>query len=88
VGKRKPAAKRRKPAKKKAASNREAQWQAYRDLQHRVEKAWAKLRSDVRKKASPEAILKDRNELLLLLGECDYMAREAARLDGRWSRGL
>ncbi|OGN63504.1 MAG: hypothetical protein A3E80_01920 [Chlamydiae bacterium RIFCSPHIGHO2_12_FULL_49_9] len=65
---------------KKAGSNKRAHWSAFRTLQKRVDKAWGKLRSDVKKKASAQVILKDRNELLLLLGECNYMAKECMRV--------
>ena len=37
---------------KKAGSNKRAHWSAFRTLQKRVDKAWGKLRSDVKKKAS------------------------------------
>ena len=79
----------RRPAKRSKAvdspreatlNNRKAQWDVYRDLQKRADKAWAKLCKDVKKKAEPNVILEDRNNLLLLLGECNYMAGECMRM--------
>jgi hypothetical protein len=69
-------------SRKKAASvsNHKAYWDIYKDLQKRVDKAWLKLKSDVKKKAKPQVLLKDKTELLLLLGECNYMARECMRI--------
>jgi len=63
-----------------AKKNNSSHWATYRDLQKRAEKALAKLRSDVKKKASPSTLLKDKNALLLLLGECNYMARQCMRV--------
>jgi hypothetical protein len=37
----------------------------------------------VRRKAPPQIILEDRDNLLLLLGECNYMARECVRISNR-----
>jgi hypothetical protein len=51
---------------------------AYHELEKKIDKTWTKLRSDV-KKRSHRAIIKGRRDLLLLLGECNYMARECAR---------
>lgn len=34
------------------------------------------LKKDIKNKATAEKILKDQNELLLLLGECNYIVRE------------
>ena len=60
-------------------ANRNALWQAYRDLQRRADEAWAKFRNDVHNHAHAEVLVQDNNQLLLLLGECDYMARECMR---------
>jgi len=60
-------------------ANRNALWQAYRDLQKRADEAWAKFRNDVSNHANSEVLVQDNNQLLLLLGECDYMARECMR---------
>lgn len=78
----------RKTAAKKSASrvktvgvdNHKAYWAIYKDLQKKVEKAWTKLKADVKKKAKPQILIKDKTELLLLLGECNYMARECMRI--------
>ena len=62
-----------------AKRNKSAHWSTFRDLEKKAEKALAKLRSDVKRKASPATLLKDKNALLLLLGECNYMARQCMR---------
>jgi hypothetical protein len=79
------------PAKKKAApkakkttmspadKNREAQWKVYHHLRSKADAAIAKLTADMKRKAPADVILKDRNELLLILGECHYMASECSR---------
>ncbi len=60
--------------------NRAAQWKAYRELQMKADKAWEKFRDDVKKNARSDIIIKDNNYLRLLLGECNYMARECMRM--------
>ncbi len=62
------------------ATNRKALWKAYEDLQKRADRAWEKLQNDVHQSANSDVIVRDNNELLLLLGECNYMARECMRL--------
>lgn len=64
--------------------NRKAHWAVYRELQKKASKALAKLRSDANRRVSPEVLLQDRNNLLLLLGECNYLASECMRIKGRW----
>lgn len=77
-----PSAKRKKVAAGSSlTANRKAHWEAYKHLQTRCEKALAKIKADVRRKAKPAVILRDRNQLLLLLGECNYMARECMRFE-------
>ncbi len=61
------------------AANKKAQWATYKALQKKIDQTWNRLRLNVKKKAPASAIAKDRNQLLLLLGECNYMARECAR---------
>jgi hypothetical protein len=55
------------------------QWKMYKALEKQIEEAWAKLRNDVKRRANPQTISRDKNHLLLLLGECNYMARECIR---------
>lgn len=64
---------------KAIAKNRKALWGTYQSLQKKVDVAWAKVRSDIKRKAKPQILIRDRNHLLLLLGECNYMARECMR---------
>jgi hypothetical protein len=69
-----------KKGKSSVAYNQKALWKAYQSLQARADKAWKKFRGDVRKNAKSDVIVKDQRNLLLLLGECNYMARECMRL--------
>lgn len=62
------------------AQNLGAYWNVYRELQKKIDQAWVKLRSDVKRKAASHVILEDRNNLMLLLGECNYMAAECKRI--------
>lgn len=68
-------------------SNKEAHWKAYKLLQAKVDKAWTKLQSDVRKKAPINVLIRTKNQLLLLLGECNYMAKECMRSDAKAKKG-
>jgi hypothetical protein len=82
--KRKPAARKKTTSKKQVSvSNRDAHWKAYKLLQAKVDKAWAKLQADVRKKAPIDVLVRNKNQLLLLLGECNYMVRECMRSDAK-----
>lgn len=76
VDKKKTVKKAKASSKKEIEANHKAHWKAYVELQKRVDKAWEKLQADVRRKASPSVLIRNKNELLLLLGECNYMARE------------
>lgn len=60
--------------------NRAAHWKAYRELQAKADKAWETFRADVKKNARSDVLIRDHNHLRLLLGECNYMARECMRI--------
>ena len=60
-------------------TNKKMHWNVYKTLQKEVNKAWMKFKNNVQKRASLEEISQSKNHLLLLLGECDYMAREYQR---------
>ncbi len=77
-----------KPITPRAATiaNRAAQWKAFRELQTQADRAWKKIHADVRRRAPQNIILRDQKHLLLLLGECNYMARECMRLNDRQKR--
>jgi len=79
--------KKKKTAVKSATFNRQAQWKAYRELQMKADKAWEKFRSDVKKNAKSDILIRDHNHLLLLLGECNYMARECMRMASKGKKG-
>lgn len=69
--------------KQSVAKNRKAQWDVFRDLQKKASRAWTKLRADVKRNASPEVLVQGRDHLLLLLGECNYLAGEYMRMGRR-----
>ena len=73
-------------AKRAISTNRQAQWNVYRILERQITQAWTKLREDVKKGANPQILNRDKNNLLLLLGECNYMARECSRTQNRARR--
>jgi hypothetical protein len=73
----------KKPSKKSILANKAAHWEAYKELQKRVDNAWEKLQADVKRKASPSVLIRNKNQLLLLLGECNYMARECMRFSSK-----
>jgi alcohol dehydrogenase class IV len=87
-----PARKRRKVSakvvelRKEVKINESAQWTAYQQLQRQIERAWHQLRTDVEHNANPHELIRDKNELLLLLGECNYMASECMRVNAKKKR--
>lgn len=83
VSKRRVSRKAKTSAKKSLSTNKSAHWEAYNELQKRVDKAWDKLQADVKRKASPSVLIRNKNHLLLLLGECNYMARECMRFSSK-----
>jgi hypothetical protein len=65
----------------KTSSPGQKAWvKAYQDLQKQASDAWEKYQSNVKKKAKMNVIAKDHLRLVLLLGECEYMARECMRM--------
>jgi hypothetical protein len=80
-------ARRKKIAVKSVAFNKKAQWKAYRELQMRADKAWHKFRADVKRNAKSDVLIRDHSHLLLLLGECNYMARECMRIASKGKSG-
>lgn len=45
-------------------------------MKKRIQNSLDKLKKDIKQNASIEVIEKDNNELLILLGECNYVVRE------------
>jgi hypothetical protein len=66
--------------------NYEAMWKTYNQLKNRADQAIKKLNNDIRKNVDNETLMKDRADIILLLGECDYMAREYQKLSGKKSK--
>lgn len=56
--------------------NPQTQWDAYQAIEGQIYAAWKNLEHDVARGAHPSVLLEDRNRLMLLLGECNYLARE------------
>ncbi len=48
-------------------------------MQKRIDKALKKLKRDIKNNASYKTIEQDNNELLMILGECNYIVREFHR---------
>jgi hypothetical protein len=69
---------------KTPSKNSKAQWAAYKDLQKQVDRAWKTMKSHVNRRASAWQIAHDKNRLVLLLGECNYMVRELKRLERKF----
>lgn len=65
------------------ANNQKAHWKTYQGLQKEIDKTWTQLQTAVKKKARPDTLLAYGNRLLLLLGECNYLAHEYMRLTTR-----
>ena len=64
---------------KKATCNSKVLGNRKREMQMmmgKIEKSYKKLNDDVKKHAPYRTIEKDNNELLMLLGECNYIVRE------------
>jgi hypothetical protein len=68
------------PKEQSGLLNRKLYWKAFRELKAKADKAYKRLQSSMKKKSDPATLLRHRNELLLLLGEANYMAKECARL--------
>lgn len=83
VKKRQVSRKAKTPSKNSPITNKAAHWEAYNELQKRVDKAWEKLQADVKRKAPPNVLIRNKNHLLLLLGECNYMARECMQFSSK-----
>ncbi|HSX14094.1 MAG TPA: hypothetical protein VLE96_06730 [Chlamydiales bacterium] len=79
---RKTAQKRKSTRKESSLSNHESLWRAYKGLQEKIDDAWKKLQADVKRKAKTDVLTAHKNHLLLLLGECNYMARECMKSAG------
>jgi len=54
--------------------NHKALWRTYKELEERVDQALDQLRTHFEEGAAPFVLLQDEKHLLLLLGECNYMA--------------
>jgi len=83
----KKAARKKAPTDKALLANKRAHWKAYRELQKQIDTAWKNLQSDVKRKASTDVLIQNKNHLLLLLGECNYMTRECMKLSARAKKG-
>ncbi len=70
-------------AAKARAYNKAAYAKAFKNLQSQVDKAWKKFCKDRKRKAGPAVMAKDHKQLLLLLGECNYLARECMKMGSK-----
>lgn len=55
-------------------------WNTYHQLHRQVNQAWNQFQACVENRANPETVAKAKNYLMLLLGECNYMARQCKQL--------
>lgn len=62
----------------KEAFSLQSPLRTYKHLEKEIEKTWLELRKEIKKK-NHAAIEKRKDDLLLLLGECNYMAQECTR---------
>ena len=74
------------PTAKARAFNKAAYHKAFKSLQSQVDKAWKKFCKDKKRKAGAAVMARIHKELLLLLGECNYFARECMRMSTRAGR--
>lgn len=68
--------------KKAIEANKQALWKTYHDLHNKAEALMAKIREDM-KNGTIEQTRQDANELLLIMGECNYMAQECKKMQSR-----
>ena len=61
--------------------SQKANWTVYQGLHKQALQAWEKLKHDVDSRAAPDILIRDRHNLLLLLGECNYIAGECMRIE-------
>ena len=61
-------------------------WNTYHQLHRQVNQAWNQFQACVENQANPETIAKAKNYLMLLLGECNYMAQQCKQLAARSRR--
>ncbi|MBI3508400.1 MAG: hypothetical protein HY069_02020 [Chlamydiia bacterium] len=60
-------------------ANQKAQWAAFRKLKKQVETTWQKMQRNASSRKFHE-LMEDQQNLLLLMGECNYMLQECMRL--------
>ena len=64
-------------ANKRKKSSKKPIWAAHvEQMQTKIDNALVKLEKDIKRKAPYKTIEADNNELLMLLGECNYIVRE------------
>ncbi len=68
--------------------NRNPYWKTFNSMQHKLKKADELLRKDLNKKnINWKKVQADSNKLMLLLGECNYIAQECkhCKKKGKWT---
>jgi len=64
-------------AKKRKKTTKKPIWASHVEkMQNKIDTALKKLEKDIKRKAPYKVIEEDNNELLMLLGECNYIVRE------------
>ncbi|NGX56346.1 MAG: hypothetical protein K1060chlam5_00584 [Candidatus Anoxychlamydiales bacterium] len=66
----------KKTTRKKSSPTKTNYKKQFEDIEKKINKACKKLNSHIKKNEPYEKIEADNNEILMLLGECNYMVRE------------
>ena len=66
-------------------SNRSARWEAFRRLENKITNTLKDLKSAVSQK-NTRKMINARNQLLILLGECNFMAHEYTQIATNYQR--
>ncbi len=66
----------KKKVRKKTASHKNPYKIQLVSIEKKIDKTYKKLNNHIKKHASYDVIEQDNNELLMLLGECNYLVRE------------
>lgn len=69
--------------KRKAKTKINPYLKVFAQMERKLEKAYKKMREHMLKNASLEILQKDTHELMLLLGETNYLAKECKKFESK-----
>jgi len=75
----------RRKSKKALSPSASAYWASFRELQERANQAVARLQASIKRNAAPEILMQEQKNLMLILGECEYMTRECKKM-ASWNK--